>query len=184
MFNAFTFLETEEIEDIISFHNKNPEKRNAQKILGEKIVGMLFTEEEANRCKNSCQAHYTNFSATTLTETNQSADDLEKLLKNCQTTEIHEESLDKLSISNLCVNEKILPTKAQCKRLIQSGSLFINNSKINDDVLLSKEMLLGGRYLVLKTGKKHTHVFEIKKKDIIIENINIENVSANLAVKH
>jgi tyrosyl-tRNA synthetase len=154
MFCAFTFLEKNEIDHIINFHFKNPDIRNGQKILAEKIVSLLFSSEEAEKCANSTQAHYLNLS-------NVESQNFDSIFNNCHKISIDEKCIENMCISKLCVNQKILPTKAQCKRLIDSGSLYINDTKVEEDVVLKKEMLIGGKYLVVKTGKKHTHIFEL-----------------------
>jgi tyrosyl-tRNA synthetase len=154
MFCAFTFLEKNEIDHIINFHFKNPDIRNGQKILAEKIVSLLFSSEEAEKCANNTQAHYLNLS-------NLESQNFDSIFNNCHKISIDEKCIENMCISKLCVNQKIIPTKAQCKRLIDSGSLYINDSKVEEDVVLKKEMLIGGKYLVVKTGKKHTHIFEL-----------------------
>lgn len=177
MLNAFTFIETSDIDTIIHDHQKQPEKRIAQKLLAEKVVGMLFSEDEVNKCKKNCQAHYTNFSEIFKKNFDNASnfDEIDNLLKDCQVTEISDDFLEKSTISNFCVTQKILTTKAQCRRLIQSGSLSINNSKIQEDVVLNRDMFLKGKYMVLKTGKKNTHIFQIKRRpEIIMEKMAYE----------
>jgi tyrosyl-tRNA synthetase len=179
MFSAFTFIENSEINDIVNFHNKEPERRHGQKLLAEKITAMLFSQEEANKCIKNTEAHY--FKNVSLKDN--SDEEIQNILKDCHVTELTEECFN-LSVSGLCVNMKIFPTKAQCKRLIQSGSLMINNNKISEDVTINKEMFLGGRYMVLKTGKKHTHIFQIncekekaKSKPNLDKQVEKENIS-------
>jgi tyrosyl-tRNA synthetase len=186
MFSAFTFLEKTEIDELVNFHMKNPEKREGQKKLAKNITCMLFGELEAKKCLNNCEAHYLNSKKKLNKEIceknilpvgaegpgeakseseSENEDEIERLIKNGFYQEISEETLDNLNISSLCVDMKILPTKAQCKRLIQSGSVMINNKIIEEDCLLSENMFLcknDEKYLILKTGKKHTHYFKIK----------------------
>jgi tyrosyl-tRNA synthetase len=172
MFNCFTFIENAEINDIVNFHNKEPERRHGQKLLAEKITAMLFSQEEANKCLKNSEAHY--FKNVSLKEN--SDQEIENILKDCHVTELPEDCLN-LSVSGLCVNFKIFPTKAHCKRLIQSGSLMINNNKISEDIVINKDMFLGGRYMILKTGKKNTHIFQINCKK---ENFDTDKNNQNM----
>ena len=186
---TFSFLEAEEIKDLIDFHSKNPEKRLAQKTLGEKVVGLLYSEEEVEKCRSNCKVHgmtaskmfeeaklaKLNLDGTTAASTGSESDKehWEQVLGQCQVVEINDDCIDKLTISKLCVEYKIVNTRTQCKRLIQSGSMFINDLKITDDVKLSKEMLLCGKYIVVKTGKKNIHLFQLKSN---VSNIANESV--------
>lgn len=166
LFYAFTFNDKAHVDDIIDTHIKKPELRIGQKLLAEKIVGLIFSEEEAVKCKKNAEIHYRDFSSFNFTlNENKSNENLESFFKDCNVIELSEECLNKFSISTLCVEQKIFNTKSQCRRLIQSGSVLINNSKISDDVTLKKNMLIGGKFLVLKTGKKNTHVFQVKSND-------------------
>lgn len=174
LFYAFTFIEKAEIDDILSFHSSQPEGRTGQKILAEKIVSMLYSEDEALKCKKKCETHYL---ANKLKTEKDKLDNIDELFKGMEVIELPPTFFDsKTKISQLCIDFKLLDTKAACKRLLESGSLVINDVKINKDVVLTKDLLLGGKYLVIKTGKKHTHVFSIKDliKEEIIEKINIE----------
>jgi tyrosyl-tRNA synthetase len=175
LFYSFTFLEKDEIDDIINSHYKKPECREGQKLLAEKIIGLLFSEDEAVKCKKNAEIHYKNFSSVNLSLAEQcSTENLESFFKDCNVVELSEECLNKFSVSTLCVEQKIFNTKSQCKRLIQSGSVLINNSKISDDVTINKSMLIGGKFLVLKTGKKHTHVFQVKSSQSNLEDTELD----------
>jgi tyrosyl-tRNA synthetase len=166
MYSVFTFIEKKEIDDIINFHMKEPERRHGQKLLAEKITSMLFSQEEANKCIKNTQAHYfTNNLSSKINSINENNENnQEEIFKDCHVTQLNSDCLS-LSISGLCVNQKIFPTKAQCKRLIQSGSLLINNNKVCEDLTINKEMFVGGKYMVLKTGKKNTHIFQINYEE-------------------
>ena len=166
LFYAFTFNDKKEIDDIINTHNQKPESRFGQKLLSEKIIALLFSEDEVVKCKKNAEVHYKNFSSVDLSQTQCSSDNFENLFKDCNMIELSEDCLNNFSVSTLCVEQKIFNTKSQCRRLIQSGSVLINNSKISDDVTIDKSMLIGGKFFVLKTGKKNTHVFQIKTSEV------------------
>jgi len=194
LFYAFTFIEKAEIEDILSFHKIQPEGRTGQKILAEKIISMLYSEDEAVKCKKRCETHYL---ANKLKAETEKLVNIDELFKEMEVIELPHNFLDsKTKISQLCCDFKLLETKAACKRLLESGSLVINDNKVHKDVVLTKDLLLGGKYFVIKTGKKHTHVFSIKnlnkedisveakKEDKLIDNLNTNLVDQNRKIKN
>jgi len=175
LFYAFTFIEKDEVDEIINTHNKKPECRVGQKLLADKIIGLLFSEDEAVKCKKNAEIHYKNFSSSNLTQFDSSSEgNFENYFKDCNVIELSDDCLNKFSVSTLCVEQKIFNTKSQCRRLIQSGSVLINNSKISDDVTINKSMLIGGKFLVLKTGKKHTHVFQVKSSQSNLQKVDLD----------
>jgi len=174
LFYTFTFIDKNEIDDILNLHNNSTENRIGQKILAEKIVSMLYSEDEAIKCRKKCQTHYI-ANKIKLEKENYNIDEF---FKEMEVIELPDNFLDsKVKISQFCLDYKLLETKAACKRLFESGSLLVNDNKIQKDVILSKDMLLRGKYFVIKTGKKHTNVFALKNiENLFNENeINIED---------
>lgn len=162
LFYAFTFIEKGEIEDIINFHQSQPESRSGQKILAEKIVSMIYSEDEALKCKKKCQTHYM---ANKLKSEKNCVENIDALFKDMEIIKLPSNFIDsKIRVSQLCIDYRLLDTKAAYKRLLQAGAIVINDNKMNSDVVISQEMLLGNKYLVVKTGKKHTHVFAIESE--------------------
>jgi tyrosyl-tRNA synthetase len=159
LFNAFTFVEKEEILDIMSSHERNPEARIGQKKLSEKVVGLLFGEDEAEKCRRNTQLYYLS-----------TAENLMDILNECQAIDISTELLDSnISLSKLVVDQKLVNSKAEVRRLIKSGSVTVNNEKIDTDVIINKEMLYGGKYLLIKCGKKKSFVFKLKQEPLAEE---------------
>jgi tyrosyl-tRNA synthetase len=153
LLNVFTFLEKDEINEIVDQHKKQAEKRVGQKILAEKLTGMLFSEDEVKKCKSNCQAFYNGLKG----------DDL-SFLDTCEKIEVTNEMFDKMCISKICMENKIFKTKSEFKRLLESGAIQLNDKKIFDDVLLKNDMFIGGKYFVLKSGKKNVHIFSLKQQ--------------------
>ncbi len=153
LLNVFTFLDKDEINEIVDLHKKQAEKRVGQKILAEKLTGMLFNEEEVRKCKSNCQAFYNGLKG----------DDL-SFLDTCEKIEVTNEMFDKICISKICMENKIFKTKSEFKRLLESGAIQLNDKKIFDDVILKNEMFIGGKYFVLKSGKKNVHIFSLKQQ--------------------
>jgi tyrosyl-tRNA synthetase len=193
LFNVFTFIEKDEINEIINSHKKVPEKRVAQKILAEKIVTMVYSEEEAFICKKKSDTHYLANKLKNNKDNNKDDNninlnekELNNIFKDMEVKELPYNFLESnLKISQFCLDHKLLETKAACKKLFIAGSLIINEVKYFKDEFINKDMLINGKYFIIKTGKKHTHVFsiaeylnkEIDKNENLNEN---ENENENL----
>ena len=58
----------------------------------------------------------------------------------------------------------VLASKGDVRRLIQNGGLFLNNERVEDvGKIIGATDLIGGRFLLVSTGKKNKTVIEIKK---------------------
>jgi tyrosyl-tRNA synthetase len=159
LFNAFTFIEKEEITDIMNSHIRNPEARIGQKKLSEKVVGLLYGEDEAEKCRRNTQLYYLS-----------TAENLMDILNECQATEIGLDIFtNNTCLSKLVVENRFVNSKAEVRRLIKTGSVTVNNEKIDSDVILNKEMLYGGKYLLIKCGKKKSFVFKLKQEPLTEE---------------
>jgi tyrosyl-tRNA synthetase len=147
LFNAFTFLDNSEIEDILAYHTQRPETRTGQKVLAEKMVSLIYSEEEVAKAKKACLIHYIN--------THDSLQDMGDL------TELEEEHFTtNITISKLCNDHKLVKNRSEAKRLIETGSILINNNKLKTDDILSKSMLLNGQFLIVKVGKTKAKAFK------------------------
>lgn len=168
LFYSFTFLEKEEIKDILFSHSKKPEAREAQKILAEKLVGILYSEEEALKCKMNSQV----FEITKLFNNTKDVNQLSKpkitdkaefskLISQCSVNKTTNDYVKKVvSLSKLCVDHKIIPTRAEFKRLLESGAVYVNNEKINSDLKIEEDILIFKEYIILKIGKKKLNIFQ------------------------
>lgn len=155
---AFTFLDKKEIDNLLKIHSLSPEKRIGQKTLAEKLVGLLFSEEEAKKCTRNVEVHYCNFNNINKPE------EIDNMLESCQAKEIPDYSFLNVTLSKFCCDKEIFQSKAQFRRALQAGSIQINDKSIKEDTILTNEFLLNQKYMILKTGKKHTHVFHILKE--------------------
>ncbi len=55
-----------------------------------------------------------------------------------------------------------LPSKAEAVRLIKNGGAYLNNKKVSDSqLIMTKEDLVGGEYLLLASGKKKKILIKI-----------------------
>ena len=63
---------------------------------------------------------------------------------------------DEISLVDLLVISKLAPSKSEARRLIESGSVSVNDDKVTDrNAAVAKEAIEGG--LILKKGKKTFH---------------------------
>lgn len=152
-FNTFSFKSVSEIAEIISRSNAEPHLRIGQRELAKEITTLVHSEEAAINAANAGLALFGHADLETInTET------LEAALREAGLVEITDEDLvdgNLPSISELFVKSEIVNSKSAARRAVDEGGAYINNVKVADaDAPINKDLLVGGRLLVLRRGKK------------------------------
>jgi len=57
---------------------------------------------------------------------------------------------------------KLLPSKSEARRLVQSGGVYVNNRRASDvQMRLTREQAIEGKLFVLRKGQKQNHVVQL-----------------------
>lgn len=140
-----TFLSKEEIEKIEIEHNKEPEKRIAQKKLAEEVISFLHGKEEYLKALKISEVLFSG----DIKELN--VKDIELAFKDVPNFEINEE----INIIDLLVNNNITSSKREAREFINSGSITINGDKVLDEnEIIYKNKAIESKLIVIRKGKK------------------------------
>ena len=129
---VFTFLDKDEIDEVMRKHNEKPEDRFAQKTLAYEFIKDLHGEEEANQAKIKSEALFGG-----------STEDLEA-------TPITPESRN---ILDIMMAADLIPSKSEGRRLVEQGGVSIDDEKITDpkaEVTKDEFVLHKGKKKVVK----------------------------------
>ncbi len=129
---VFTFLDKDEIDEIMRKHMERPEDRFAQKTLAYEFIKDLHGEEEANKAKAKSEALFGG-----------STEDLEA-------TPISPESRN---ILDIMMAADLIPSKSEGRRLVEQGGVSIDDDKITDpkfEVTKDEFVLHKGKKKVVK----------------------------------
>jgi tyrosyl-tRNA synthetase len=108
---VFTFLDKDEIDELMKKHMEKPEDRLAQKTLAYEFVKDLHGEEEAKAAKAKSEALFGG-----------STEDLEA-------TPISPESRN---ILDIMIAADLIPSKSEGRRLVEQGGVTIDDEKVTD----------------------------------------------------
>ena len=141
----FTFLNKEEIEEIMKKHQDTPEKRIAQKKLAEEVITFLHGKEEFEKAKMMSEALF-NEDITKL-----SAQDILSSLKDIPKFSLKENVL----LIDCLVDNKICASKREAREFITSGAISINNQKVTDlDRIIKDADFIDNKIIIFRKGKK------------------------------
>jgi tyrosyl-tRNA synthetase len=68
---------------------------------------------------------------------------------------------DGLPLGDLLVISGMAPSKAEARRLIQAGGVFVNNRRVNDVGRISISEFIEGQLLILRKGPKNYHLVRV-----------------------
>lgn len=151
----FTQKSKEEIDILISDHNKEPHLRILQNALAEEITEIVHNKEKLNIAKSTSNVLFGKFKK----------DDFEKLDENVMDSlstavpcvKINKEDLsrDFKTLLTETTNFEIFKSKSELIRLIKNNGLSINKEKISDDNYRLSDNVKFNKYILLQKGKKN-----------------------------
>jgi tyrosyl-tRNA synthetase len=141
---------------VLEEHARNPGKRKAQRFLADAMVHWVHGADEMEKARNATQALFSQ-------RMGGDTDPLQQTLRTaldpvCVTMA---DTVDQ-SIVDLAVLVGAAKSKSACRRLIQSGGLYLNQEKVdNVKQILCAADLVDGEFCLLRVGKKKQIVVKI-----------------------
>lgn len=160
----YSFLEKNEIEELIVLHNSEPHLRHLQKRLAKEVTIFVHSEEAYNKAIEASEALFGKGNSDSLAQiddkTFQSI--IEGLPAFALDKDLFLQGVDVIELLATLTN--IFASKGECRKLIQGGGLSINKEKITDVAsLISVRHLLNDKYIFIQKGKKQYFVINIKE---------------------
>lgn len=149
----FTFLSKEEIDELEIKNNEYPELREAHKALAREIITDLHGKEEYEKALKISEC---------LFKGNIKELDTKDILVGFKDVP-HFEVEENIKIIDLIVNGKVASSKREAREFINSGAIYINGDKVEDEnMIITKDIALDNKILVIKRGKKKNYIGLIK----------------------
>lgn len=140
----FTFLSREEIELLEQQNNENPGKRDAHKRLAKEIITDLHGIEEYNRAVKISECLFDG----NIRELKY--DEIIDAFKYMPSFSF--EMTD--TILNILVNNNITSSRREAREFLSNNSITVNGNLINDENKVVKDLLIDGKLLIIRRGKK------------------------------
>ncbi|MDG4656494.1 tyrosine--tRNA ligase [Ectobacillus antri] len=142
----FTFLSHEEILALEKQTQEAPEKRAAQKALGEEMTKLVHGEKALEQAIKISQALF-NGAVAELT-----AAEIEQGFKDVPS---YTHTGEDITLVDLLVNSKISPSKRQAREDITSGAISVNGERVQStDAVLNKDNRIEDKFTIIRRGKK------------------------------
>ncbi len=159
---VFTFLNKQEVEDLIDEHQKDKSKRLLQNKIADSITSMVHSEDDL---KNAVKASKVLFGKS-------SKEDLESLDENTfneifdgvPSSSISSKELAKgINIDFLLAKDtNFLKSMGEARRSIKENSISVNKIKVFENTVVSNKDLINNKYLLLQRGRKNYYLVIVK----------------------
>ncbi len=143
----FTFLSREQIMELEEQVKNDPGKREAQRVLAREVTQLVHGREALNRAEKISQAlFYGNL--RDLTE-----EEVEEGFRDVPSMTVQE---NEISVVDLLVSSGLSSSRRQAREDIRNRAVYINDelSDDTDRVLVHADRLWGGKYTIIRRGKK------------------------------
>ena len=146
----FTFLSKEEIENLEKKIQKNPEERESQKVLANKVTSLVHGGKIAEFAEKISQKLFYNDIKDF------SEKELQMVFENIEI--ISFQGIKEINLIDLLIDAKACFSKRQAREDVQNGIIFINGNSYKDiQQIIKKSDCSFNKYLVIKKGRKNYH---------------------------
>ncbi len=137
-----TFVPMDEIREMEKW--EGAELNKAKKRLAYEVTKLVHGEEVANQVQSAAEAVFAGGGVS----------------ENMPTTEV--DTIDGKGILDLLCETKLVPSKAEGRRLVQQGGVAINDEKVTDVAMTLSNDLIGEVGMIIRKGKKVFHRVVLK----------------------
>lgn len=154
----FTWLDQGQIAELEHLLFEQPERREAQRTLAREVTRMVHGETALARAEQASQALFGG------DVTGIDVADIEDIFAEVPSSDVAREMLsDGVPVVDLLVSGGLASSKADARRSIQGGGMYLNNERVSDAAqTVGLSQAIDGRFLILRKGRRQYHLVRIK----------------------
>jgi tyrosyl-tRNA synthetase len=150
----FTFLTKNEIENLISDHKKDPEKKILQKALAKEMTVMVHGAADLDSAISTSDLLFNG----TIVDLNKLDDEtFLHVFDGVPQFEVQRKDIESgIGVLDLLAEKtKIFPSKGEARKMIQGGGVSINKEKVSaQEQVINTSSLIRNKYILVQQGKK------------------------------
>lgn len=154
----FSMFSKEEVEALELQHNEAPHLRVLQKALAKDLTIRVHSEEDYEAAIEASEILFGK--GTTDTLKRMSEDTLLSVFEGVPQCEVAKTDLENgINIVDF-VSDKtgIFPSKGEARRMLKDNGVSVNKEKVSEATIISSDMLLNQKYLIVQKGKKNYYL--------------------------
>jgi tyrosyl-tRNA synthetase len=157
----FTFLQQQEIDNLILNHNSDPGKRLLQKELANQVTILVHGKSNLEEALAITEKLFNTNSLESLQQLSQ-----QEFLLLCNGLPVHQASKNiiggQINILQILTESNIFPSKAEARKMIEANGLSINKEKCTEIAkVFAATDVLHDKYILVQKGKKNNFLLEL-----------------------
>jgi len=155
---SFTFFDRPAIEALEAVMKDAPEKREAQRMLARDVTARVHGQDQVARAEHASSLLFAEDIATL------AVDEVLAVFEDVPSTELPSDALpgDGIGLVDLVARVQLAPSKAEARRLVESGGVYVNNRRVADvKARLTRDQAIGGLLFILRKGQKQNHLVRL-----------------------
>ncbi len=156
----FTWLTQAEMAELEQLTLAQPERREAQRRLAREVTRMIHGETGLARAEAATQALFGGDISGL------DAADIEDIFAEVPSSEVTRAALSNggVAVVDLLVSSGLATSKADARRKIQGGGIYLNNQRVADAAQTATlGQAIDGRFLVLRQGRRQYHLVRVRQ---------------------
>jgi len=149
----FTLLSQTEIEKLIAEHDETPHLRILQKAIADEVTTRVHSSKDLDMAIKASSILFGKSTAEDLKSLDE--DTFLSVFEGVPQFEMNKADLGLGILDILAEKTQIFASKGEARRMIKSNAVSINKEKITEDVQLTENDLLNGKYILAQKGKKN-----------------------------
>jgi len=157
LLKIFTFLQKEEIEQIMVKHLQEPHLRIAQKKLAEEITVFVHSQNDLQKAIAASQLLFGDAQKSDFLQF--SWNELTDVFEGVPQSMVHSDYLHEPKDAITVLSElQIYPSKSEARKALQAGAVKVNKTKISSDYSFSSHDWIMNKFILVQKGKKNYHL--------------------------
>jgi tyrosyl-tRNA synthetase len=155
--NLYTFLPPERLKELEVAVRERSSQREAQKALAFEVTKLIHGEDSAREMAHAAEVvFYSEIKGI-------SEEILAAAFASAPHTTISWAELDAgIPLVDMLVRTKLVPSKNEARRALQSGGAYVNNVQQQPEAKLGRASLASESFIVLRRGKKEYHLVKVQ----------------------
>jgi len=155
----FTLMGQPEIEELEAAHAAEAWKREAQKVLAEKITRRVHGEDGLSRARRATDALFGG------ELDGLAAEEIADVFADVPSSVVAKSTLEGggIGIVDLLAEAGVASSKGEARRAVEGGGIYVNAQRVESvDATVALDRAVEGRFLVLRKGKKSYHLVKVE----------------------
>jgi len=158
----FTSLEKDEIDALVEEHRQDPGRRILQKRLAEEVTVMVHSREDYEMAVEAAGILFGKSTKESLLKLDEQT--LLDVFAGVPHFTLPKEELGQPAIELFARDEaRVFASKGEMRKMVQGGGVSLNKEKLTAfDTIITADMLINGKYLLVQRGKKNYFLITVK----------------------